>query len=181
MTAKTTAHTSSASPQDVDIAPELSCHEAAIEEMLDEAFGPGRFARTAYRVREGTVPIPELSYVAMLDDRPAGSVRLSPITIGGTPALFLGPLVVHPDFKNKGYGLALMRRALETAKAAGHKLVILVGDAPYYARAGFAQIPVGQVRLPGPVDPQRLLAVELVPGALSQARGMARPAPSTAS
>jgi predicted N-acetyltransferase YhbS len=148
----------------------------AIEALLDEAFGPGRFAKTAYRLREGTSPIAALSFVARIDGRVIGSARLSPITIGGTPALFLGPLVVHPERKNKGHGLALMRRSLDAARLAGHRLVILVGDAPYYARAGFVQIPLGQVRLPGPVDPARLLANELVPGALAEVGGMARPA-----
>lgn len=156
---------------------ERPCHGAAIEDLLGAAFGPGRFAKTAYRLREGTVPFADLSFVAMLDQRLVGAVRLSPITIGGAPALFLGPLVVHPDFKNKGFGLTLLRHSLDAARVAGHSLIILVGDAPYYARAGFTPIPVGQVSLPGPVDPNRLLANELVAGALENMVGMARPAP----
>lgn len=172
-----TADTSASTPQTAAILIERPCHAEAVEALLDEAFGPGRFARTAYRLREGTIPIPDLSFVAELGGTPVGAVRLSPITIGGKAALFLGPLVVHPDFKNKGLGLALMRRSLEAAKAAGHALVILVGDAPYYARAGFSPIPAGQVSLPGPVDPGRLLANELVDGALAGVTGMARPAP----
>lgn len=178
MTAEIPAKLSSHSPLDVVVLNEVPGHNAAIEEMLDEAFGPGRFARTAYRVREGTVPDPDLSHVAMLGDDMVGSVRLSPITIGGTPALFLGPLVVRPGYKSRGIGLMLMLKSLDAARAAGHRLVILVGDAPYYARAGFVRIPHGQVKLPGPVDPERLLAMELVPGALEQARGLARPAPA---
>ncbi|MEJ8572260.1 N-acetyltransferase [Microbaculum marinum] len=178
MTAELPVTPNAATSMSTLIVNEQPDHVPAIEAMLDEAFGPGRFARTAYRVREGTEPIAELSFVALLGNRPAGAVRLSPITIGGTPALFLGPLVVHPDHKNRGIGLALMLRSLQAARACGHRLVVLVGDAPYYARAGFAPIPAGQVRLPGPVDPARLLAMELVPGALAEARGMARPAPS---
>lgn len=161
-----------------EILNELPIHHDAIESLLDQAFGPGRFAKTAYRLREGTTAIADLSFVALKGKTPIGAVRLSPITIGGTPALFLGPLVVHPDFKNKGHGLALMRRSLAAAGAAGHRLVVLVGDRPYYARAGFMPIPRGQVRLPGPVDPDRLLAHELAAGALADARGMARPAPA---
>jgi predicted N-acetyltransferase YhbS len=161
----------------VQIHNEDPSHLDAVEALLDEAFGPGRFAKTAYRLREGTDPIADLSFVAMLDGSPIGAVRLSPITIGGADALFLGPLVVHPDYKNRGHGLALMRKALAAAKARGHRLVVLVGDAPYYARADFAPIPSGQVTLPGPVDPNRLLAHELVEGALSAVSGMARPAP----
>jgi|GEM_PF-135050 len=165
----------------IDIQYEDQSHLEVVESLLDEAFGPGRFAKTAYRLREGTVPVPELSFVALRDGVPVGAVRLSPITIGGTDALFLGPLVVHPDHKNRGYGLSLMNRALDAAKELGHRLVVLVGDAPYYARANFVQIPPGQVELPGPVDPNRLLAHELVEGALSGVSGMARPAGGAAS
>ncbi len=164
----------------VEILNEDLSHLEIVEHLLDEAFGPGRFAKTAYRLREGTEPIAELCFVAMRAGRPIGAVRLSPITIGGTDALFLGPLVVHPDHKNRGHGLALMQKALATAKKRGHRLVVLVGDAPYYARADFRPIPRGQVRLPGPVDPARLLAHELVEGSLAEARGMARPAPQQA-
>lgn len=161
----------------VEILNEDPSHLEVVEGLLDAAFGPGRFAKTAYRLREGTEPIADLCYVAMRAGRPIGAVRLSPITIGGTEVLFLGPLVVHPDHKNQGHGLALMQKALASARALGHRLVVLVGDAPYYARAGFRQIPPGQVQLPGPVDPARLLAHELVEGALAEVRGMARPAP----
>ncbi|TCT13594.1 putative N-acetyltransferase YhbS [Tepidamorphus gemmatus] len=156
-------------------------HGPQIDALAEAAFGPGRFAKTAYRLRRGTVPIPDLCFVALADGRLIGSVRLSPITIGGTPALLLGPLVVDPDYKNRGHGLALLKASITAARQAGHRLIILVGDAPYYARAGFRPIPRGQVRLPGPVDPDRLLALELVEGALAGATGMARPAPAEAS
>lgn len=159
-----------------DILPERPEHLAAIEALLDTAFGPGRYAKTAYRLREGTRPIAELSFVAAIEGAVIGSVRFSPITIGGAPALLLGPLAIHPDHKNRGHGLALMRAGLAAAKAAGHRVVMLVGDEPYYARAGFARLPHGKVRLPGPVDPARLLALELVSGALDGVGGMARPA-----
>jgi predicted N-acetyltransferase YhbS len=159
-----------------DIVAESPEHLAAIEDLLDTAFGPGRYAKTAYRLREGTRPIPELSFVALRDGEVIGSVRFSAITLGGAPALLLGPLAIHPDHKNRGHGLALMRAGLERAKAAGHRLVVLVGDEPYYARAGFARLPAGRVQLPGPVDPARLLGLELVPGALEGVGGLARPA-----
>lgn len=168
---------SASNTQSLDIQHEQPCHADAVERLLDAAFGPGRFAKTAYHLREGTVPIVGLSYVSLCDGQPVGAVHLSPITIGGTRALFLGPLVVHPEFKNKGHGQALLSRSLTAAREAGHKLVVLVGDAPYYARSGFRQIPVGQVKLPGPVDPLRLLANELAAGALAEVHGMARPAP----
>lgn len=156
-------------------------HGPHIEALAEAAFGPGRFAKTAYRLRRGTVPIPSLCFVALTDGLLIGSVRLSPITIGGTPALLLGPLVVDPVHKNRGHGQALLEASITAARQAGHRLIILVGDAPYYARAGFRPIPRGQVRLPGPVDPDRLLALELVADALSGVTGMARPAPAPAS
>lgn len=160
------------------VLPEQPCHAAAIEALAAAAFGPGRFAKTAYRLREGTAAIAGLCFVASIGGRLVGSIRLSPITIGGSPALLLGPLVVDPAHKSHGHGLALMRAAIAAAAAEGHALIMLVGDEPYYARAGFSKIPRGRVRLPGPVDPDRLLALELVPGALAAVGGMARPAPA---
>lgn len=153
-------------------------HGPAIEALAEAAFGPGRFAKTAYRLRRGTVPIPSLCFVALAGETLIGSVRLSPITIGGSPALLLGPLVVDPGHKNRGHGQALLDASIAAARQADHTLIVLVGDAPYYARAGFRPIPPGQVRLPGPVDPERLLALELVDGALAGVTGMARPAPA---
>ena len=95
-------------------------------------------------------------------------MRLSPIRIGGKGgALLLGPLAVDPAFANQGYGRGLVGEALEAARAAGIALVVLVGDEPYYARLGFKRVPPGQITLPGPVNPDRLLAAELVPGALA--------------
>ena len=84
-------------------------------------------------------------------------MRLTPICIGETPALLLGPLTVEPPFRERGVGSALIERALKDAKAKGHTLVVLVGDEPYYAKSGFKRIPKGQVKMPGPVDPARLL------------------------
>ena len=153
-------------------------HWADIEYLHDLSFGPGRFAKTAYRLREGVAPLPELSFVAWMKNggtrRMVGSVRFSPIRIGEMPALLLGPLAVDPKVRGKGAGLELMARGLDEARKYRHRLVILVGDAPYYGKAGFIQVPPGQIRLPGPVDPTRLLACELVPGALMDATGDAR-------
>lgn len=129
----------------------------AIENLQAEAFGPGRFARTAFRIRENVQHRQDLAFVGMSGACLAGSVRLSPITIGETDALLLGPLTVSPDFKNRGLGKALMRTALDAARAAGDRFVLLVGDAPYYGPFGFDPVPLGQITLPGPVDPNRLL------------------------
>jgi predicted N-acetyltransferase YhbS len=89
-------------------------------------------------------------------------------------ALLLGPLIVEPVFRSQGIGEALVTSSLAAAKSAGWKLVILVGDEPYYARMGFQRAPNGRISLPGPVDPERLLYCELVPGALATSNGAAR-------
>jgi predicted N-acetyltransferase YhbS len=99
-------------------------------------------------------------------------VRFTPIEIGGKGgALLLGPLAVEPDLANRGYGRGLVAHALNEARANGTQLVVLVGDEPYYGKLGFRRIPFGQIMLPGPVDPSRLLAAELVAGALGAYSG----------
>ena len=152
-------------------------HQSPLVEALnDRAFGPGRFAKTAHRLREGREGIPELSYVATDGDVLCGSVRYWPVTIGEVPALLLGPLAVHPERQNQGIGKALMELSLKRAAELGHRLVILVGDPPYYARVGFAPVPVGEMSLPGPVDPARILYKELAPRSLARAKGEVKPA-----
>ena len=157
------------------ILPESPDDQAAIEHLNARTFGPGRFAKTAYRIREEVAAIPELSFTARVGTLLVGSVRLSPILIGQAKALLLGPLTVEPPFRDRGIGQALMARALDEAKAKGHRLVILVGDEPYYGKAGFRVIPKGQVTLGGPVDPARLLVAELAPGAFEGISGVIRP------
>jgi predicted N-acetyltransferase YhbS len=137
------------------------------------AFGPGRFARTAYRVREGTEPVSRFCLMARVGGELVASVRLTEVTVGGAGgALLLGPLAVEERYAGLGYGKRLVADGLEKAKAAGIKLVILVGDESYYGRFGFKRVPPGRIRLPGPVDPARVLAAELVPGALESAAGL---------
>ena len=146
---------------------------AALSELSAEAFGPGRFGRTAYRIREGVPPVSSLSLTAWLDERLVGGIRFTAVTIGEEEsALLLGPLVVDPAHKGKGYGKALAEEGLTRARAQGFHLVVLVGDMPYYGRFGFVPVPRGQIVLPGPVDPARLLALELVPEALAGAAGL---------
>lgn len=147
----------------------------AIDVLNDAAFGPGRFARTAYRMREGVPHDPALAFVATVGDRLVGSVRLTPIQVGADPALLLGPLAVHPDVANRGIGRALVRTAVARARALGHRLVLLVGDPPYYAPVGFSPVRPGQITFPGPVDPHRLLAVHLDDGADAIAGEARRP------
>jgi predicted N-acetyltransferase YhbS len=149
-----------------------------IEQLLDIAFGIDRRVKTSYRLREGSAPADGLSLVVRdAEVGVAGAISFWPLAIGktGTPALLLGPLVVHPQRQNLGVGLALMREGLARAKARGHRFVILVGDAPFYARVGFQKLPEGQLILPGPVNLERFLYVQLVQGALSEAHGLVLP------
>ena len=147
----------------------------AIERLHERTFGPGRYARTAFRIREGAAHRLDLSFTARIGTLLVGSVRLTPVRIGETPALMLGPLTIEPPFRRRGIGLALMQRALAVAKAGGQRLVVLVGDEPYYAKAGFKRIPKGRARMPGPVDPRRLLVAELAEGAFEGVSGPIRP------
>jgi predicted N-acetyltransferase YhbS len=147
----------------------------AIDRLHERTFGPGRYARTAYRLREAVPHRLELSFTARIGTLLVGSVRLSRIRIGSTPALLLGPLTVEPPFRERGIGRQLIERALKEAQQNGHRLVVLVGDEPYYGRLGFKRIPIGQASMPGPVDPARLLVAELAPGAFEGVKGAIRP------
>ena len=146
------------------ISPETPADAKAIERLNEHAFGPGRFARTAYRLREGVEPDPALSFVARVGTLLVGSNRLTRIVCGGRPGLLLGPLAVEPAFRARGIGEDLVARSLQAAREGGHGLVILVGDEPYYSRMGFRVVPPGRLQMPGPVDLRRLLYCELVPG-----------------
>ena len=157
------------------ILPETAGDALAIERLHERTFGPGRYTRSAFRIREGREHVLELSFTARIGTLLVGSLRLTPICIGETPALLLGPLTVEPPFRERGVGSALIKRALKEAQAKGHKLVVLVGDEPFYAKAGFKRIPKGQVKMPGPVDPARLLVAELAPGAFDGVSGLIRP------
>ena len=147
----------------------------AIERLHERTFGPGRYARTAYRIREKVAHRLDLSFTARIGTLLVGSIRLTQVRIGETPALLLGPLTIEPPFRDRGIGKVLMERAMADAKAKGHRLVVLVGDEPYYARVGFKLIPHGHVKLDGPVDPARMLYAELVEGAFAVVKGIVRP------
>jgi predicted N-acetyltransferase YhbS len=153
------------------IEPEKPQDAAKVEALIAECFGPGRYAKTAYRLREGVDPVPDLSFIAHEHGVLRGSVRFWPVRIGETAALMLGPLAVQPDQRGRGIGIALMQKGIEVARTKGHALMILVGDEPYYGRVGFARVPAGQITMPGPVNAARLLALELVAGALANAKG----------
>lgn len=166
-------------PLNIRICPELPEHEHAIEQLNCQAFGPGRFARSAYRLREGVPAERGLGFVALLDGPGAagplaGAVRQTGITIGSRGALLLGPLVVAPENKNLGIGRELMNRTIRAASLAGHEAILLVGDYSYYSRFGFWQVPPGTITLPGPVDPRRVLFRLLEAGAGMSFSGPAR-------
>jgi predicted N-acetyltransferase YhbS len=145
----------------------------AREALLDACFGDERFEKTCERLREGRRPASGLSLVIDAGDAIVGTVRLWHVTAeAGRPALLLGPIAVDPACQGLGLGAKLMRTALARARLLGQTAVLLVGDAPYYARFGFSTAHTGALRLPGPVDRARFLGLELAPGALAGARGL---------
>ena len=148
----------------------------AVSELLSHAFGPGRFARSAYRVREASSDIDtttEFDLCAWLGDQLVGAIHFSKITIGGKPgAVLLGPLAIDPNYAGHGCGQRLISEGLAKISAAGHRLVVLVGDVSYYKKFGFEALPAGKIRLPGPVDPNRLLVRELQQGASDEFSGL---------
>ena len=162
------------------ILPETAADGPAIERLHERTFGPGRYAKTAYRLREQIGHRLALSFTARIGTLLIGSVRLSPVRIGDSKALLLGPLTVEPVFRERGVGQALIEQALKEAAAKGERLVILVGDEPYYGKCGFKPVPPGRAIMPGPVDPARLLVAELVEGAFTGVSGHIRPEWETA-
>lgn len=147
-----------------------------VAKLHERVFGPGRYARTAYRVREGrskAKPVSPYCRAVVLGNTLIGALIMTEAHIGGEGGVaLLGPIAVDQTFASQGYGRRMISEALEAARAGGERLVILVGDAPYYQRLGFNPVPPGQITLPGPVNPTRLLAAELQPGALAQFRGL---------
>ncbi len=155
----------------LDVAPLSPADLTQIEKLDERAFGPGRFTRTAYRLREGIAPVASLSFVARVGTFLVGANIMTEVRCGGAHALLLGPLTVEPAFRSRGIGERLVTRSLDGARAAGHKLVLLVGDEPYYKRFGFKRVPMGRLAMPGPVDPARVLYCELQDGAFEGVQG----------
>ena len=149
-------------------APDVVAREA----LLDACFGENRHMRACQRLRDGRAPAEGLAFSAVHQGRLVGTLRLWHVSAGGVPALMLGPLAVEASSRKLGVGTALMDHALAAAKARGHRAVILLGDAPYYGRFGFSAHKTGELSLPGLFERKRLLAVELVEGALDRAWGM---------
>jgi predicted N-acetyltransferase YhbS len=174
------------------IRPETQADAPAITALNEAGFGPGRFAKSAYRLREGVDPVASLSRVAVEDDvlrgsvrfwpilvggheeLLLGSVRFWPIRVGGHEELLLGPLAVRGDQRGKGIGIALMQAGIEKAKQGPWRGILLVGDEPYYAKVGFSRLPPGRVRFPGPVDQDRILGLSLKEGEMLALTGQVR-------
>lgn len=155
-------------------------HETAadalpIERLHERTFGPGRFTLSAYRLREHVDHRLDLSFTARIGTLLVGSCRQLPICIGEAKALMLGPLTVEPPFRSHGIGRILLEKSLNEARAKGVRLVMLVGDEPYYSRVGFKHIPRGTVTMSTPVDYGRVLIAELVNGAFEGVSGRIRP------
>jgi predicted N-acetyltransferase YhbS len=152
---------------------ELDSDIAAREALLDQAFGKTRRRKTSERLRAGRLPADGLAFVATDGKRVVATARLWDICCGsGEPSLLLGPVAVDSSFRNRGIGAAMVRHAVAEARRFGHHAIILVGDAPYYSRFGFTAEKTSAIRLPGPVERRRLLALELTRGALDAANGM---------
>ena len=147
----------------------------ARETLLDACFGENRHMRTCQRLRDGRAPAEGLAFTAVHQGRVVGTLRLWHVSAGGCPALMLGPLAVDRLSRKLGVGTALMDHALTAAKARGHRAVILLGDAAYYARFGFTAQKTGELLLPGPFERERLLGLELAEGGLDSTWGMIVP------
>lgn len=158
------------------IAAETDADVASRDILLDRAMGPRWRRKASEKLRRGRLPAEGLAFVARDGEgRVVGTVRLWNVRAGQAEALLLGPLAVDPSMKSAGIGSALMRHALEQAALSGHGAVLLVGDAPYYARFGFSSERTGALAMPGPYEPHRFLALELKAGALKGANGVLRP------
>ncbi len=155
------------------IVPERPDDAAQIEPLLDVCFGPDRQQKTVYGLREGVAPIAGLAFAVHDGEKLVGSLRFWPIVIAGrTPAILLGPLAVDPSRRGEGIGRALMRHGLYEATRLGHRICVLVGDRAYYEPFGFRSAPAAGLELPGWVDPERFLVMELAPHALDGVAGM---------
>lgn len=141
-----------------------------VEALYDLCFAPGREALSSYRLRDGVAALAALSLVARDDyGSVAGAIRYWPVAIGPLPAVLLGPVAVHPTHQGEGVGAMLIRSSMERARSLGHPRVLLVGDAPYYGRFGFARLP--DVQMPPPTNPDRVLGAALQPNAWDDVRG----------
>ncbi|MBC7283878.1 N-acetyltransferase [Hoeflea sp.] len=168
-----TAHLSIFGETSIVIDEELGSDAKAREALLDRAMGAGRKRKSSEKLRRGRLPSAGLAFVARSGfGTLIGSVRLWDVSCGDKPMLLLGPLAVETSVAGRGIGAALMRHAMMRAAELGHGAIILVGDAPYYARFGFSAAKTAGVMMPGPVERERLLGCELRDGYLDGAKGL---------
>jgi len=153
---------------------ETPADAAQVAALNADSFGPGRFAKSAYRLREGVAPVAALSFVAMEGEVLRGSVHFWPIRVGGHDELLLGPLAVQGDQRGRGIGIALMQAGIAAAQRGSWRAILLVGDEPYYNKVGFSRLPPGRVKFPGPVDQNRILGLSLKAGELLNLAGEVR-------
>jgi predicted N-acetyltransferase YhbS len=161
------------------IATERPQDGVCVQALIERAFGPGRFAKAAERLREGNRPVLDLSFVAWAQGEAVGCVRIWPIMVGQAPAILLGPFAVDDAWRSQGLGGALVEHACEAAQAQGRELVLLVGDEPFFRKYGFQAAPAGQIVMPGPADAGRVLWRRLAGDALAPT-GVVRVASGTA-
>ena len=153
-----------------DLCPETDADTPEVEALLDLCFAPGRTALSSYRLRDGVPPVRELCLTLRGGEGTlAGAIRYWPVRVAARPVLLLGPVAVHPTAQGEGLGGLLMRESLARARAMGWARVMLVGDAPYYSRFGFTRLE--GVEMPPPTNPDRVLGLELRPGAWVDLRG----------
>jgi predicted N-acetyltransferase YhbS len=160
--------------QDWEIRAERAEDGPRIAALTEAGFGPGRYAKSAYRLREGVDPVASLNFVAVENGVLRGSVRFWPIKVGEDAVLLLGPLAVERAERGRGIGISLMQMGIARAREGDWRAILLVGDEPYYGRVGFGRIPAGRVRFPGPVDSNRLLGLALKDGGLEKLSGAVR-------
>ena len=148
----------------IEIVPESpDQHADAIEALYDRTFGPGHFAKTAERLREGNASLPEITRVAVKDGNVIGVCRVWPIFVGADrePAVFIGPVAVSPDFQGQRLGLTITGEALEAAKQAGWGAAIIIGSPRYFGELGFAVVAPDRFQFPGPQDMSRVMVRNL--------------------
>lgn len=130
-----------------------------IEELYGLSFSPGRYVKTVFRMREKYDHLINISHVALIGDNIIGSVRYWNILVNSSPALLLGPVVIHPNYRGEGYGKELLECSIQNCKISNFKLIFLIGDFLYYSKIGFKKLEEKKISFVGPVNKDRLLYI----------------------